>query len=71
VVSLRSSRIGLELILNPASTYRKTKTVCTMGPKCWSEEGMRSLLQAGMGVARFNFSHGGAHSARTLRSYKP
>jgi len=41
---------------------RKTKTVCTMGPKCWSEDGMRALLRAGMGVARFNFSHG-THAA--------
>ena len=58
VVSLRSSRISLESILNPASTFRKTKTVCTMGPKCWDEETMRALLREGMGVARFNFSHG-------------
>ena len=38
--------------------YRKTKVVCTMGPKCWSEEGLEALLDAGLGVARFNFSHG-------------
>eukprot|EP00854_Cymbomonas_tetramitiformis_P018552 gene18553-22149_t len=29
-----------------------------MGPKCWSEEKLAALLDAGMGVARFNFSHG-------------
>ena len=58
VVSLRSSKISLDSILKPASTFRKTKTVCTMGPKCWSEDGMRALLRSGMGVARFNFSHG-------------
>ena len=29
-----------------------------MGPKCWSEEGIGALLDAGLGVARFNFSHG-------------
>ena len=29
-----------------------------MGPKCWSEEGMGGLIDAGLGVARFNFSHG-------------
>ena len=65
VVSLRSSRISLESILNPASTFRKTKTVCTMGPKCWDKDTMRALLRAGMGVARFNFSHGDheAHQA--------
>ena len=26
--------------------------------KCWSEDGIKSLLRAGLGVARFNFSHG-------------
>jgi len=37
---------------------RKTKIVCTLGPACWSEEGLAQLLDAGMNVARFNFSHG-------------
>jgi pyruvate kinase len=58
VVSKRGTRISLEDILTPAECFRKTKTVCTMGPKCWDEETMRALLREGMGVARFNFSHG-------------
>eukprot|EP00959_Pyramimonas_sp_CCMP1952_P199099 4164693-Pyramimonas_sp.AAC.1 len=29
-----------------------------MGPKCWSEENLGKLLDAGLNVARFNFSHG-------------
>lgn len=37
---------------------RKTKIVCTLGPAVDSEEMLRSMLQAGMNVARFNFSHG-------------
>jgi pyruvate kinase len=37
---------------------RKTKVVCTLGPSCWSEEGLGALIDAGMNVARFNFSHG-------------
>lgn len=37
---------------------RKTKIVCTLGPASESEEMMLKMLQAGMNVARFNFSHG-------------
>jgi pyruvate kinase len=33
-----------------------------MGPKCWDEENMGKLLDAGMNIARFNFSHG-SHEA--------
>lgn len=37
---------------------RKTKIICTIGPASESEEKLRELMQAGMDVARFNFSHG-------------
>ena len=37
---------------------RKTKIVCTMGPNTNDRELMRKLIQNGMDVARFNFSHG-------------
>ena len=37
---------------------RKTKIVCTIGPATDSPEMMRKLLEAGMNVARLNFSHG-------------
>ncbi len=37
---------------------RKTKIVCTIGPATDDENIMRELMQAGMNVARFNFSHG-------------
>lgn len=37
---------------------RRTKIICTMGPACWSEEGIATLMDVGMNVARFNFSHG-------------
>lgn len=37
---------------------RKTKIICTVGPATDDETVMRELMQAGMDVARFNFSHG-------------
>lgn len=37
---------------------RKTKIVCTMGPATEDTEVLRRLMQVGMDVARFNFSHG-------------
>ena len=34
----------------------KTKIVATIGPACRSKEKVRGLIQAGMDVARLNFS---------------
>ena len=36
----------------------KTKLVCTIGPASEAPDVLRQLLQAGMNVARLNFSHG-------------
>ena len=45
---------------------RKTKIVCSMGPASESEEMLEKLMNAGMNVARLNFSHGSheEHKAR-------
>jgi pyruvate kinase len=37
---------------------RRTKIVCTIGPATASPDRLRELVQAGMDVARLNFSHG-------------
>jgi len=45
---------------------RKTKIVCTIGPASESIEKLTQLMEAGMNVARLNFSHGSheEHAAR-------
>src|SRR5688572_4848124 len=37
---------------------RRAKIVCTIGPAVATREGIRGLIDAGMDVARLNFSHG-------------
>ena len=43
---------------------RRTRIVCTIGPSSASPHVMRAMVQAGMDVARLNFSHGDAQTHR-------
>jgi len=45
---------------------RKTKIICTIGPATDTEIPMRQLIENGMDVARFNFSHGD-HASHKIR----
>ena len=41
-----------------SALMRKTKIICTLGPASSDETTLRRMMEAGMDVARFNFSHG-------------
>lgn len=50
---------------------RRTKIVCTLGPASWSPERISALIDAGMDVARINFSHGElSRHAETIRNVR-
>jgi pyruvate kinase len=42
----------------PLAALRRTRIVCTLGPSCRQVETLQEMVEAGMDVARFNFSHG-------------
>ncbi|KAL3671153.1 hypothetical protein V7S43_004334 [Phytophthora oleae] len=58
-IGLSQQGVELENIMRSTEgVERKTKIFCTLGPACWSQDGIGELIDAGMNVARFNFSHG-------------
>jgi pyruvate kinase len=46
------------------TVVRRTRIVCTIGPSSSSVNVLRAMVQAGMDVARLNFSHGDADAHR-------
>lgn len=57
--------------MEPRAKLRRTKIVCTIGPRTDSEETIERLIAAGMDVARLNFSFGDpASHRRTIRSLR-
>jgi len=53
-ISIRKEKLFNDL--NPKN--RRTKIVCTLGPSSNHETTIVNLLDEGMSIARFNFSHG-------------
>ena len=68
---LRGKGITLDKVLAPTDVAaRKCKIVCTMGPSCWEVPRLLELIDAGMNIARLNFSHGD-HAVRLAQPAPP
>src|SRR5437879_4209568 len=67
--SLPMTQLTSEVADCTSMAIRRAKLVCTLGPACDSIDGLKSLIEAGMDVARLNFSHGTheEHGARLMR----
>jgi len=56
-ISMRS-HVKTHDLFSEGSLTKKSKVICTLGPSCWDVPELVKLLDAGMNVARLNFSHG-------------
>ena len=57
-ISIRSTVIDLDMLTQDHAPVRKTKICVTIGPSCSSEEMLKKLVDEGMDLARFKFTHG-------------
>jgi pyruvate kinase len=66
-----AGRLTMALTVQPSaskarSARRHATIVCTLGPACSAPETTRAMVDAGMDVARLNFSHGDHRQKRRL-----
>ena len=65
---VEKSRVAASPRYHRAMPNRRTKIVCTLGPATESPDAVAELIEAGMNLARLNFSHGDREDHRaTIR----
>src|SRR3990167_8947677 len=55
-----------KVLAPPRTDIKKSKVICTIGPACSTPERLGQMLEAGMDVARLNFSHGTHDSHKVM-----
>jgi len=57
-LSLRATAISLSMVTGPHAPSRKTKIVVSLGSKCWGEQCLADMLDAGMNIAKVSLKDG-------------